>query len=82
MAAVATATVCTRSLTGRSVFKETAGRGVLVSKLKLRWQSQGRSQVVGLESDSGLGKMRAFLISWCIVAIEDPIIGWGITVLC
>ena len=64
------------------MFKEIAGRGLLFSKVKLRWQSQGGSQVVGLERDSGLGKIGALLISWGIVAIEDPVIGRDITVLC
>lgn len=28
-----------------------------------------------------MGKIWALLISWAIVTIEDPIIGWGIAVL-
>jgi len=75
MAAVATATVSTQSLAGRSVLREAAGRGALVSKVKLRWQSEGGSEAVGLERDRGLGEIWALLISWGIVAIEDPIIG-------
>lgn len=82
MAAVAGATVCAWPLTRRSVFKETAGKGVLSSKVELGWQSQGGSGVVGLERVSALGKIWALLIPWSIVAITDPVMGQGIAVLC
>lgn len=55
---------------------------MLVSKIKLRWQSQGGSQVVGLERDSDLGKIQVLLISWGTVAIADHTVGQGITVQC
>lgn len=43
---------------------------------------RGGSLFVGLERDSGLGKIWALLISWGTAAIEDPVIGQGIVVLC
>lgn len=55
---------------------------MLASKIKLRWQSQGGSHVVGLENNSDLGKIQVLLISWGTVAIADPTVDQGITVQC